>query len=224
MVSATRIKIQGGGRVNNSDTLDFQGAGVIRCPGVYDAIINFSSIPKGFHPAAIGTFIVTTCCGYGASTRHGAKNFSDIGAIQYNVERDLMIKDGTEAEIHMIGIAKFNDNALDLDINFVGKKLSLPENLAGHSVYFKIIKPIGDGQLRGRGEGSLFRTDGTDIPVKIRSSYHIEYGESPKPIKEKQYRVATEDGVLNGTSYTLRVHSIFDGVDPFDGIDPFEQD
>ncbi|MFH6955088.1 hypothetical protein ACHSBP_18480 [Pseudoalteromonas sp. XMcav1-K] len=208
------INIKAQGNINNTDII-VNGAGVIRTLGVYESILNFNKIPPKFHPSAIATFIVSNCCGAGASTRNGGKNMTSMGVIEYEVERRLELAGGL---INMHGKAYYTNEALVLDIDIEGN-IDLPDDLIGHSVYLKKVYPSEcKSKAFGVGEGSLFRANGEDVPLTINTKYNLTPSVLPNPLEAPEYRIATEDGVLNGNSYSLRIHSIFDGINTMEGV------
>jgi hypothetical protein len=142
-----------------------------------------------------------------------------MGVESYKVERILTIEDG---QIKMEGKARYTPEALLLDIKIHGD-VNLPDDLIGHSVYMKRVEPgIEDGQLIGIGEGSLFRSSGKDIPVKIETKYIVSPSPLPNPLTRTEFRIATEDGELRGLSYKLRIHSIFDGVNSMEKVATYQ--
>ncbi|MDO3401920.1 hypothetical protein QWI29_17910 [Mycolicibacterium neoaurum] len=200
------INVKSGGTINGT-SFRIHGAGVIRTYGVYDAILNFDTMPAHFHPSSIGAFVVSNSCGAGASMRNGGINMSAMGVEEYEVHRVLTLGGG---ELHLQGQARYTPEALELDIEIEGEA-EIPDDVICHSVYSKKVFADGPGTLVGTGEGSLFRADGSDIPVGINTNYKISPNPLPNPLTNAEYRTATESGVLFGTSYHLRIHSIFDG-------------
>ena len=208
------INIRAQGSLNGT-TFEVNGAGVIRTLGAYEAILNFSAMPPNFHPSALGTFVVSNCCGAGASTRNGGKNMSSMGVEEYEVHRRLEVAGG---QIDMRGRAFYKAEALTLDIDIEGDA-QLPDDLIGHSVYMKRVYQDGPSTLLGVGNGSLFRSDGTDVPVEINTRYDVQPSPLANPLDGEEYRIATEDGKLSGLSYHLRIHSIFDGANSLSALD-----
>lgn len=200
------INIKARGIINGT-RFNVNGAGVIRTFGVYEAILNFDKIPPHFHPSAIGTFIVSDCCGAGASMRNGGLNMSTMGVEEYDIHRKLDVAGG---EINLRGKAFYTPEALVLDIDIDGDA-NLPDDLISHSIYIKRVYHDGPGIILGVGNGSLFRQDGSEVPVDINTRYLVQPNPLPNPMKDCEYRIATEDGLLFGLSYHLRIHSIFDG-------------
>jgi hypothetical protein len=191
----------------NSDDFTLHGAGVIRTFGVYDAILNFSRIPRHFHPSAMGTFIVSASCGAGAASRNDGLNFSQMGVQSYQLMRKIDVAGGT---ITITGTAKYLAQALTLALEIEGK-VDLPDDLAGHSVYLKKVSAHSPSCIKAVGEGSLFRLNGSEVPVDVNSRYDLLPDPLPNIIANPEYRYATEDGIVTGNSYHLRIHSIFDG-------------
>jgi hypothetical protein len=200
------LNVSARGTVNGTE-FSISGAGVIRCVGVYHAILNFSRIPPRFHPSAISMFVISTCCEAGASARNGAKNMRVRGAKLYRAQRELTFDQG---KITLEGTARYTDEALLLDVEVQGK-VDLPDDLCGHSVYFQRVSPASDGTLTARGDGSLYRKSGEEIRISISARQRFEPALSD-PLTKSEFRVATEDGVLEGRSYRTTIHSIFDGA------------
>lgn len=209
------IQIKSKGRVNGLD-FTINGTGVIRTFGVYDAILNFNRLPRGFHPAALGPIVVSNCCGAGASTRNGGLNMSTMGVEEYDVHRKLDIGDG---KIEMKGKALYTPEALILDIDIDGD-VELPADLTGHSIYVKKVYPSSDGEILGVGTASLFRSDGTEVGVAINTRYRVNPSPLPRPLKNPEYRIATADAELYGLSCSIRIHSIFDGINTMSQLEP----
>lgn len=201
------IDISVKGNINGAP-FTVKGAGVIRTYGVYDAILNFDRMPPHFHPSAIASFSVSNCCGAGASMRNGGLNMSAMGVEEYEVHRRLRLLGG---EINFKGQARYTPDALVLDIAVDGDA-QLPDDLIAHSTYFKRVYQTSPDVILGVGEGSLYRADGSDLPIQIDTRYKVKPAPLPNPMKVVEYRVATEDGVLFGRSYSLRIHSVFDGA------------
>ena len=206
------VKAQG---VINGEELRVSGAGVVRTLGVYDAILNFDRIPSNFHPSAIASAVVSNCCGAGASARNGGKNMTSMGVQRYAVHRILGFENGN---VTMRGRALYSAEALILDIDVEGT-VEMPDDLIGHSIYQKKVSPSEcQTKVFGVGEGSVFRSNGGELPFTINTVYEIEPSPLPNPLTQDEFRIATEDGVLNGRSYALRIHSIFDGLNTMNKV------
>jgi hypothetical protein len=199
------INIQGSGNVNG-EKFSLTGTGVIVSFGVYKASLNFSSIPDGFHPSAIATFVVSTCCDAGASARNGGRNMRLRGATSYESHRELSFSEG---KLILNGKAIYSDQALSLIVELTGQ-VNLPEDLIGHSVYVLSVRPQNDRSLKAIGSGSLFRRSGEEIKVQIEARQTITPNPLPDPILNNEFRIATESGELHGNSYSLTLHSVFD--------------
>jgi hypothetical protein len=128
------------------------------------------------------------------------------GARSYESVRELTFDNG---KLTVEGKATYSEHALSLDVHISGK-ISLPDDLIGHSVYILSVRPQGDNTLQAVGEGSLFRRSGEEVKVKIRSKQTILPMPLPDPIEKNEFRIATESGDMYGLSYRLTIHSVFD--------------
>ncbi|WP_305928048.1 hypothetical protein [Bacillus mycoides] len=209
----------------NGVRFTMNATGFIRTYGVYEATLNFDKLPPKFHPCAISSFIVSACCGAGASMRNKGVNMTTMGIESYKVVRKLRILDSV---ITIEGTANFTPEALVLNVKVKGD-VDLPDDLSGHSIYLKRVEPIGNNSgLIGIGEGSLFRTNGEEISLQIDTEYVNIYPELRNlkyAITKPEFRIATEDGELYGLTYRTRIHSIFDGINSMENVQnrPFQK-
>jgi hypothetical protein len=201
------LNITGKGNVNGQ-SFTLNGAGVIRCAGVYHAALNFSAIPAGFHPSAISMFIVSTCCDAGASERNGARNLRMRGTEGYEAHRELTF--GRD-KIVLDGTADYRGPALLLEVNVTGT-VSLPDDLCGHAVYITRVQPQDGGRILALGEGSLFRKSGEEVKIGISTLQTLRPNPLPTPLRSPEFRIATESGESFGNSYHLTIHSIYDAI------------
>ncbi len=212
------INVHARANINNVE-FSVTGTGVLRTNGVYDVDLNFDELPPNFHPCVVATPVISTCCGAGASMRNGGINMATMGVASYRVERELTLDGGS---IRITGTAKLTPHFLQLDTECSGQ-VRLPNDMVGHSVYITRVKPMpGEGALHEIGQGSFFRANGEEIPVKITAQYkdfEPAYNSLPNPLTKPEYRFVTEDGELWGLNYRSRLHSIFDGVNSMSLID-----
>lgn len=209
------INIRAQGLINGTE-LTANGTGVIRKPGVYQAGLNFTAIPKAFHPSAIGTFVISVCCEAQASSRNGSSNLVSMGVENYTCRRIITIGD---EQLLMSGEALYKEEVLDLSVSVSGD-INLPDDLCGHSAYVAYREPAGGGStIRSVGEGSLFRASGEEIPVRVDSEYSLEPDPLPNPLRGRDYRIVTEDGELIGLTYMCKIHSISDGANTLRSVD-----
>ncbi|MCX2829737.1 hypothetical protein RGU76_28910 [Bacillus pseudomycoides] len=202
----------------NGVNFKMNASGYIRTNGVYEANLNFDKLPPKFHPSAISSFIVSICCGAGASMRNNGVNMSTMGIKSYTVNRKLRLLGST---IIIEGTAELTLEALVLNVKVKGN-VELPDDLSGHSIYLKRIEPIdGKSKIIGVGEGSLFRTNGEEISVQIDTEYtniSPPLSNLKRAITKPEFRIATEDGELYGLTYRTRIHSIFDGINSMESV------
>lgn len=194
----------------NGIPLTVTGNGVIPRRGVYEAVLNFSVLPPAFHPSAISAYVVSICCYNIAEMRNGGLNISAMGAKGYSTRR--VLKFGKSEQIVIEGDVSLED----IGFTFKGKisgEAKLPQDLAGNSMYIKRIDPSDGGiKLIGTGEGSLFRSNGPEVPVRIETVHTLRPKPLPNPLTFTQFRIVTESGDLIGRTYRTRIHSVVDGV------------
>jgi hypothetical protein len=195
------------GNVNNTP-LVIEGNGVVSKIGVYEATLNFNALPPNFHPSAIATYLLSICCYYVGAMRNRGINISSMGANSYSTKRILTFKNGKIT-------IKGNIDKKDESVKFTGSingKVKLPNDLAGNSIYIKRIDPKERGiKLIGIGEGSLFRINGQEIPMKIHTIHNLKTKRLRNPLRNTQFRIVTENGELIGKTYRAIVCSILDG-------------
>lgn len=205
---AVPFKIAIKGTVNNTP-LTIEGSGVVPCQGVYEGVLNFSTIPQHFHPSAIATYVMSICCYMHASMRNGGLNINAMGGKGYSTHRVLRF--GND-KIVIKGTVMPDANGVTFKGTINGKA-KLPSDLSGNSIYIKRIDSTNKGlTLIGKGEGSLFRTNGGEVKVGIETVHNITNKALRNPLKSTQFRIVTESGILNGRSYSARVHSVLDGA------------
>jgi len=210
---AVPFKIELAGKVNGEQMV-INGMGVVPQLGTYVAMLNFNIIPPGFHPAAIGTYSVSICCYAFAAMRNGGLNISAMGASGYSSKRVLKIGKDTiiiEGEV----------NLDPKGTTFLGKisgTANLPKGISGNSTYLKRITPVAPNKLIGVGEGSLFVDGGGEVPVGIETIHTLKPGSLPKFLKQPQFRIVSESGVVIGTSYKTKVYSILDGSNTMERV------
>ncbi len=198
------------GNVNNSDML-IQGTGVVKKIGHYEALLNFSHLPKGFHPAAISTYTISICCYAAAAMRNGGLNIVSMGATGYNTVRKLDFENG--GQITISGEVSIDHNNFTFSGSIEGQA-ELPDDLAGNSIYIKRIIPVKEHMLHGVGEGTLFRQNGRGVKVTIDTTHTLKFqGERlPNPLKGEQFRIVSESGTLTNRTYKTNAYSILDGA------------
>src|SRR5262245_34961410 len=203
----------------NGTRFAIEGTGRIPTHGVYDADLDFEKIPSQFHPSALASFLISACCGAGASMRNGGVNMSTMGAEEYAVRRRLRFSTG--GKIDMSGTARFTPAALVLDVEVNGD-VRLPDDVSPHCMYIKRVEPVpGTDHLIGVGEGSLFRRDGAEISLLVDTKYTLispKASELARPLAGPEFRILSEDGELDGTRYHSRIHSIFDGINSMQNV------
>lgn len=204
------VRISGHGDVNG-ETFDVSATGTIPKLGVYEATFEFSAIPDGLAPSPIAILGLSTSCFAQASTRHGAKNLSERGVERYDSTRVLSFGDG---ELTVDATSHYRPECLDIDLEVTGD-VDLPADLAGHSAYFVRVEPTEDGRFVGVGETDLHREGGGAVESRLDSEYRaFEPDPIPEPLGGPTFRVVTEDGRRDGTSYETRLHSLLDGAEP----------
>jgi hypothetical protein len=198
------------GNVNDSD-ISIQGTGIVKKIGHYEALLNFSHLPKGFHPAAISTYTISICCYGAAAMRNGGLNIVSMGANGYKTVRKLFFENG--GLITISGDVTIDRNNFTFAGSIEGQA-DLPDDLAGNSIYIKRIVPVKEHELHGVGEGSLFRQNGREIKVKIDTTHLLKYhGERlSNPLKNEQFRIVSESGTLLNRTYKTNAYSILDGA------------
>jgi len=101
------------------------------------------------------------------------------GTESYEARRELMFGDD---KIVLVGKATYGADALELEVDISGK-ISLPDDLCGHSVYLTRVGPAKGGGTRTVGEGSLFRHSGEELKVRIASKQTLKPDPLPHPIR-----------------------------------------
>ena len=191
----------------NGDQISVHGVGTIPRLGQYDAMLNFSSLPQDFHPSAIATYTVSICCVYNAAMRNRALNIAAMGAEGYSTRRVLPFGKEQiliEGDIHPLGGG----------FEFEGKisgEAKLPRDLAQNSIYIKRISPESGNRLIGVGEGSLFRINGREFPVRIDTVHTLRPKELANRLKKPEIHIVTESKQLIGLTYKTQIHSVVDG-------------
>ncbi len=194
----------------NGTSLTVTGNGGIPRRGVYEAVLNFSVLPPAFHPSAISTYLVSICCYANGEMRNGGLNILAMGAKGYSTRR--VLKFGKNEQIVIEGDVSLEDIGFTFKGSISGE-VKLPQDLAGNSIYIKRIDPSDGGiKLIGTGEGSLFRSKGPEVPVRIETVHTLRPKPLPNPLTSTQFRIVTESGDLIGRTYRTRVHSILDGA------------
>lgn len=197
----------------NDEQLSIRGTGCVRALGIYEAVLNLSTVPPDFHPSAVATFIVSICCARAAAMRNGALNIGAMGAEGYETTRTLTFGGDEESKIVVEGDVSSADEGVTFKGSIDGEA-RLPAGLAGNSVYVKKLEPQNGGAtVHGIGEGSLFLQDGGNIPVGIESFHRLRPDPVPNPLTGPQLRTVHESGILNGRTYTTRVHAMLDDAD-----------
>lgn len=197
----------------NGTSVDVKGVGTITQPGVYEATLNFSEIPDGFHPSVFAAQMLSISCSRISVTR-GTPNMEERGVDSYESTRTIT---GDGIDLTVSGKAVYEDECLDMDLEVSGE-CDLPDDMAGTTSYFVRWEPTDDG-IVGVGEVSLFREGNNRIPTRMDSEYHsIQPDPLPVPLEESQYRIVTEAGDLDGTTYESTVHSMLDTGEVFDEI------
>jgi hypothetical protein len=196
------------GAINGTNVF-IRGVGNIPQRGVYRAVLNFSELPAGFHPSAIATYVVSICCGYEGAMRNGGLNFRAMGATGYTTRRVLSFEHSGQIVIE--GDVSLGSHEASFKASIHGEA-RLPDDLAGNSIYIKRIEPLAPTRLLGIGSGSLFANCSTCAPVTIETLHELRPTTLPNPLRQTQFRVVTESGVLTGQSYSTQVHSIMDGA------------
>lgn len=195
------------GNINNTPII-IEGNGVVSRIGVYQATLNFNTIPKNFHPSAIATYLLSICCYYVGAMRNRGLNISSMGAKSYSTKRVLSFKTG---KITINGKIEEKNEIVKFTGSINGK-VKLPNDLAGNSMYIKRIDSKERGaKLIGKGEGSLFRINGQEVPMKIHTIHTLSPKRLKNPLRKTQFRIVTENGELIGKTYKATVCSILDG-------------
>ncbi len=195
------------GQLNNTP-LTIEGSGVVSRLGVYEAVLNFSAMPPHFHPCAVAAYTLSICCYSAAAMRNNGLNIRSMGAKDYATRRTLTFKNG---RIVIDGNLVWKGGGFVFSGSINGK-VKLPPDLAGNSCYMKKIDPTKEGtRLIGTGEGSLFRTNGREVPLRINTIHNLRPKRLSNPLKITQFRIVTESGELIGLTYRSVVHSVLDG-------------
>lgn len=212
MFKQTTFDISLSGNINKQH-VEIKGRGSVASRGVYKTTLDFNVIPEGFHPAAVGAYVASICCYMNAATRHQALNINDMGATGYRTIRRLRFEHA--GEITITGEVKTVPEGKTTRGTFYGAlngNVSLPADLSGHAIYVKRIEPKQNGaELRGAGEGTLFRNEGAQgIRVEINTVHRLDALYVHAPLVRPEYRIVTESGELDHLTYKNTVHSLLD--------------
>jgi hypothetical protein len=193
----------------NDESVDITGAGVVPVTGVYEATLNFSRIPQGFHPSAISIAHVSICCATKAASRNGAKNIAEMGASGYDTDRTVSLPGEYDGEVDIWGEVSSDGSSFGFEGEIDGE-MALPDDVGGNSMYFQRFVPFEDGTvLTGTAMGSLFRSTGEEVKLRLDEEHSLQ-GDLSDPLTEPEFRVVTESGHLEGRTYRTVVHSIVD--------------
>lgn len=198
----------------NGEDVAVEGAGAVARLGLYEATLNFTTIPAGFHPSAIATFTVSICCNFQTAMNHDALNIQAMGATGYETKRVLTF--GDLGEVTIEGDVDVSSGGTRFEGEITGSA-ELPEDLASSSIYTKRIEPHDEGAtLLCCGNGALFRQSAPPVPVVVESQHRLRPGPPPNPLRANQYRISTETGTLLGRTYRTTVHAVVDDQDPIE--------
>lgn len=193
----------------NGEEVEITGSGVVPTIGVYEATLNFSSIPDGFHPSAVSISNVSICCANLAAARNDANNIAEMGTRGYATHREVSLPGEYDGEVVIEGDVFTGESGFGFNGEIEGE-MRLPDDIGGNSMYFQRFVPSEEGQvLTGTAYGSLFESPNEE--VKLRLDEEHELVDSPSnPLTEPMFRVVTESGTLQGRTYHTVVHSILD--------------
>ena len=144
----------------NGESFSVTGVGVVRSPGVYEATLNFSALPKDFPPGLLATFLTSACCNSGASERAGSLNLGHTGVTKYTAQRTVTSNDG--GSIDMTAKATLNGNKVVIHADIKGRLIA-PYTPNNHAIYYITASPQNAGKaIVGVGEGSIFDGNGVE--------------------------------------------------------------
>lgn len=204
------------GQVNNK-SFRLQGEGQVRSLGIYLADLSFSSIPAGLHPSALAIIVTSICCYLYGAPRNDGLNIKSMGATGYSTGRSLRLADAGAIDVE-------GDVAVrGTDVTFTGRitgEAQLPTDLSGLSMYLAKIDPVENGQrLNEVAKGTIFRKGAVGVPVDLNSFHNLTPRNLPNPLRGREYRIVTENGVLDGRVYRTNIVSILDGQNTLKALD-----
>lgn len=193
----------------NDERVEVTGTGVVPDVGVYNASLNFSNIPQGFHPSVVAIAKVSICCYNAAAMRNDGLNVAEMGTTGYSVERTVSLPDEQSGEIDIEGEVFYDGSGFGFKGEVEGE-VEMPDGVGGNSMYFQRIVPSENGNvLSGTASGSIFNRNGKEVRLRLDEQHELM--ESPSnPLTDPEFRVVTESGTLEGRTYRTVVHSIVD--------------
>jgi hypothetical protein len=140
--------------------------------------------------------------------RNGGLSTAATGGKGYSTRR--ILKFG-EDKIVIEGDVSLNNANVVFEGSITGRAM-IPDDLTGNSIFIQKLEMVKEGELRGIGEGSLFKSDGRDVQVTIVTLHTIRPTHLDNPLSHPQFRITTSSRNLSGLTYHTIVHSIVDGI------------
>jgi hypothetical protein len=131
-----------------------------------------SSIPKEFHPYAVGACFITI--GVGGATRHGqALNLWDLSRGNYSFERTMTWSDFPDSRIGIVARVTTRDRNFHLRADYEGR-YDGPTDLSTVQLWEGIMTQAGD-DVNEIGRAVIERSNGETFEVKWNSVYRGFY-------------------------------------------------